>query len=309
MKKFLLILPVLSGVLWGSAGIFIRGLTAAGMNSLTIVSTRMAVSVVIMLLFILLYDKSLLKIRLRDLWIFCCAGIISMTGMNFFYNTAVAELSLSLAAVLLSLSPVFVIFLAAVIFKEKITLRKVGCTLFAIFGCFLVSGILEAQGSVKWSLTGILIGLLSAFFYAFYSIFSRTAADKGYHIFTTIFYSLLTASIALIPFTDWTVVGNYLSSDPTGSSMFLFLHALCCSVLPYVLYNAPLSYIETGKAAILASGGEPSSAMIFGFFFFGEIPTLLSLAGLIITILALSVLCLPEKASSSEKATQNSSAG
>ena len=55
---------------------------------------------------ILLYDRSLLKIRIRDLWIFIAAGLIGTLGLNFCYNESISRLTLSLSAVLLSLAPV-----------------------------------------------------------------------------------------------------------------------------------------------------------------------------------------------------------
>ena len=58
-------------------------------------------------------------------------------------------------------------------------------------------------------------------------------------------------------------------------------------MLPHVLYALSPRYVETGKAAILAAGGEPSAAMLFGLLFFVEVPSPLSLAGLVLTVIAL----------------------
>ena len=40
MKKLVVLLPVLSGVLWGSAGVFVRDLTEMGMDDYTLLSSR-----------------------------------------------------------------------------------------------------------------------------------------------------------------------------------------------------------------------------------------------------------------------------
>ena len=53
-------------------------------------------------------------------------------------------------------------------------------------------------------------------------------------------------------------------------------------------------YMDAGKASILCSC-EPVAAMVFGICFFGEIPTVLSITGLIIVLVALAMLVLPEK--------------
>lgn len=295
MKKMMLIFPIISGGLWGSAGIFVRKLSYFGVNSYTIISSRVLIALIMLFIGILIFDKSLLKIKLKDAWIFIASGVLGMLGLNFCYNESVKQLSLSLAAVLLSLSPIFVIFFAAILFKEKITLRKISCMLLAILGCLLASGILESTTGMKWSAIGILVGILSAFFYALYSIMSKIAMGKGYEALTITFYSLLTLEIALLPFTDWHIIKDFVISSPVNNSIFMFLHSLSTSVLPYVLYTIALAHVETGKVSILAAGGEPMAAMLLGMLFFSEIPTILSLIGLILTIIALSLLCIPVK--------------
>ena len=300
MKKIKFLLPIISGGLWGSAGIFVRKLSYFGANSYTIISSRALLALLILLIGILIFDKSLLKIKLKDAWVFMASGILGMLGLNFCYNESVNHLSLSLAAVLLSLSPIFVIFIAAILFKEKITLRKISCMLLAILGCILASGLLENNTGMKLSAIGILIGLLSAFFYALYSVVSKIAMGKGYEALTITFYSLLTLEIVLLPFTDWNILKDFVISAPVNNSIFMLLHSVFTSVLPYVLYTVSLSYIEAGKTSILAAGGEPISAMLLGMLFFSEIPTILSLVGLLLTIIALSFLCMPPKNKSNE---------
>ena len=295
MKKIAVLFPIIAGGLWGAAGLFVRKLTYFGVNSYSIISSRVLIALIILFIGILLLDKSLLKIKLKDSWVFIASGVLGMLGLNFCYNESVNHLSLSLAAVLLSLSPIFVIFLAAILFKEKITLRKISCMLLAILGCVLASGLLENNTGIKLSVIGIFIGLLSAFFYALYSVLSKIAMGKGYEALTITFYSLLTLEIVLLPFTDWHILKDFVISAPVNNSIFMLLHSLCTSVLPYVLYTFSLSYIEAGKTSILAAGGEPIAAMILGMLFFSEIPTILSLIGLLFTIIALSLLCMPSK--------------
>lgn len=295
MKNWSYMIPITSGILWGSIGVFVRTLSALGMDSYTVLSTRMSVSAVLMFVGLFFYNKNLLKIKIKDLWLFAACGIWGTIGLNYCYNEAINRLPLSLSAVLLSLSPIFVLFWSAVLFKEKITRKKTGCTALAVLGCILVSGILESHGQVNWSFMGVILGIGAAFFCALYSVFSKIAMERNYDAFTITFYSLLTAAVVLLPFTDWHMVESYLTEAPAANGFFLILHAVCTSVLPYVLYTLALVYVETGKASILSAGGEPVAAMLFGFFLFSEIPTLLSIAGLIITIIALSILCLPDK--------------
>lgn len=294
MKQLLYLMPIVSGAMWGSAGIFVRKLTELGMNSYTVVSVRVVLAVLILAVWLGIYDKDLLKIKLKDLWIFVAGGVVGMFGLNICYNFAISELSLSLAAVLLSLSPVFVLFMAAILFKEKITSKKVICMTIAIAGCVLASGVLESASIMRWSVKGIIVGTIGAFFYGLYGIISKTAMERGYHAFTTTFYCLFMVMLVVIPLTDWKLVTDVVIANPFKMSVFLVIHSLCTSVLPYILYTFSIRYIDAGMASILASG-EPVAAMIFGVIFFSEIPTVLSVVGIVLVIVALALLSMPEK--------------
>lgn len=294
MKQLLYLMPIISGAMWGSAGIFVRKLTELGMNSYTVVSVRVVLAVLILAVWLGIYDKDLLKIKLKDLWIFVAGGVVGMFGLNICYNFAISELSLSLAAVLLSLSPVFVLFMAAILFKEKITSKKVICMTIAIAGCVLASGVLESASTMRWSVKGIIVGTIGAFFYGLYGIISKTAMERGYHAFTTTFYCLLMVMLVVIPLTNWKLATNVVVANPVKMSVFLVIHSLCTSVLPYILYTFSIRYIDAGMASILASG-EPVAAMIFGVIFFSEIPTVLSVVGIVLVIVALALLSMPDK--------------
>ena len=137
------------------------------------------------------------------------------------------------------------------------------------------------------------MGFLSAFFCALYGIFSKIATNKGYHTFTIIFYSLLLSSIVMLPFTDWNGFNTFIKTEPLDNTIFAILHSSCTSILPYAFYSIALMHMENGKVSILAGGGEPIAAVVFGVLFYAEIPTILNLIGLIITIIALSLLCMP----------------
>ena len=294
MKQLLYLMPIISGAMWGSAGIFVRKLTELGMNSYTVVSVRVILAVLILAVWLGIYDRNLLKIKLKDLWIFVAGGVVGMFGLNICYNFAISELSLSLAAVLLSLSPVFVLFMAAILFKEKITSKKVICMTIAIAGCVLASGVLESASTMRWSVKGIIVGIIGAFFYGLYGIISKTAMERGYHAFTTTFYCLFMVMLVVIPLTNWKLVTDVVVANPIKMSVFLVIHSLCTSVLPYILYTFSIRYIDAGMASILASG-EPVAAMIFGVIFFSEIPTVLSVVGIVLVIVALALLSMPDK--------------
>ncbi|CRF33474.1 MULTISPECIES: DMT family transporter [Brachyspira] len=294
MKKFIPILPILSGIFWGGGGIFIRRLMELNINSFTVVSSRVIVASIIFFICVFLYDRSLIKIKLKDLWIFVSAGILGILGLNICYNEAVKQLSLSLSAVLLSLSPIFVLIFANIFFKEKITVKKIICMILALLGCFFASGVLETNETMRWTYFGIFIGFLGAFFYGLYSIFSKLAIIKNYNTLTVTLYALISIAIISLPFTDWKALSNVVVENGSGMLVFMLFHSLCTSVFPYAFFTIALGHMDAGKASILASG-EPIAAMFFGIFFYHEIPTVLSVIGVLLTLTALTLLSLPEK--------------
>ena len=66
MRKISLMFPIISGGLWGSVGIFVRKLSYFGVDSYTIISSRVLISLIILFIGLLIFDKSLLKIKLKD---------------------------------------------------------------------------------------------------------------------------------------------------------------------------------------------------------------------------------------------------
>lgn len=288
LKKIVTIFPILAGILWGATGIFIRKSTELSMNNITIVSSKVVTASVIMFVSIFLYNKSLIKIHLKDIFIFISAALIGMLGVNIFFNESVSFLSLSLAAVLLSLSPIFVLLLSYFLYKEKITLKKLISIILAFLGCILVSNILKSE--VKISLWGIISGLLAAFSYALYSIISKKAMLKGYHSLTITLYAFIFIAIITAPLADWNLIVDLIKKD-NNIFIFIILHSLLVLILPYVFYTVSLNYMDTGKASILASC-EPIAASVFGIIFFNEIPNIFSVVGIILTITALTLLSI-----------------
>ena len=300
MKKYMVIIPVISGAMWGSAGIFVRALYGFGFDNNTVIFFRIIVASAILSVGMLIFDREAFRIKAADVWLFILCGAVGIIGLNLCYNEAMTRLTLSLAAVLLSLTPVFVMLLASVVLKEKITAKKLLCTMFAVIGCALVSRVFESGEGPVLSVSGILAGIAAAVFYALYSVFSKMTMKKGYNVFTITFYSMLTGVLALAPFADWMMIGDFILEAPAGNSLFIVINALCTSVFPYVLYTLSLSYVDTGKVSILASGSEPAAAMIFGMIFFAEMPTVLSVCGLAVTIAALWLLCRPDRSDSGD---------
>ena len=295
-KKWIGIVCVLTAAtLWGCMGIFVRGIGARGLSSMDAVAVRVILSAIVTLAALAIFDRKLLKIKVRDLWLFVLDGLISIVGFTFCYFTTIEHTSLSVAAVLLYTSPIIVIFLSALLFKEKLTARKLIACAIAFGGCVLVTGVLENSGALSGK--GLMFGLLSAVGYALYSIFGRMLIGRGYSSLTVTTYTFLVAAIGVLPLADWGVVSTFVAGG-WGNIGYAILMALLSSVIPYGLYTIGLSRIEAGKASVMASI-EPAVATAVGFFVFGEMLTVLSLVGVVVVLLGVTILNLPAKGNKS----------
>lgn len=279
---------IIAGVLWGAMGIFVRGLAKLGLSSIEICFIRMTVSTVLMALFLTLYDKNLFAIKIKDLWIFIGTGLFSLTFFGYCYFTTIQMTSMSVAAVLLYTSPVFVLVLSALFFKEKITSKKVICIIVALLGCVLVTGIIGDGANI--SIIGILFGLGSGFGYGMYSIFSRFAINRNYKAFTIIFYSFIFSSISLLFLVrPVDVLNKCMAGTVSHNLLYVLGIAIFTTVLPYMFYTLGLTKIENSKAAVIACI-EPIMATVFGFFIFSEKLGIDEIAGILFVLAAIYFL-------------------
>ena len=287
MKKIYLILPIIAGIMFGSTGIFVRTLTENGVDSTTLLFLRFSIATIYMIIAILFTDKSLFKIDKRDIPLFILCGLCILS-LNLCYNSSINTVPLSLAAILLSTAPVFVLILEYFLFNEKITSIKVLSVILVLIGCTMVTGLLE-ENSISISLLGIIAGIGSAIFWAIYSVSSRKSIEMGRHTFTILLYSLITITIVIIPFTNFTQITDFVYLNTIPNILFLMLHSLVSFALPYICITISLNHLDAGTAVILSSG-EPIAALIFGMIVYSEIPTVLMVCGVFITIIALIIL-------------------
>lgn len=283
---------LLSGVLWGIIGLFVRSLDGMGLDSMQIIFLRALFSAIMLLAVLLVTKRELLKIRLRDLWCFIGTGLLSLSFFNFCYFHTMTVNSLATASVLLYTAPVFVTVLSVILFRERLTPLRIGCLVLALAGCVLVTGVLF--DGMPLSRGGILTGLGAGLGYALYSIFGRYALERGYHTLTVNVWTFLVSTVSLIPLAKPTELGAMVvrGDFPWLDTVLL---ALVCTVLPYLLYTYGLTKTDNSTASVLATV-EPVVATLMGLAVFGEKPTLTGALGIVLVLFAVVLLNLPHRA-------------
>ncbi len=278
---------LLAGVFWGSMGIFVHLLTDGfGFNSLQAACLRIMSAAALLFVFLLVYNKSLLKIKAADLPVLVCNGIFSVFLMTVFYFVSISsDTSMSISAVLLYTAPFVVMLLSCVFLGEKLTLQKVVCLVVAFGGCCLVSFSEPGYSTPK----GLIFGLLSAVAYGLYSIFS-TMALKKHHPYTVTFYSFFFAALCSVVMSFVTDLGYTASKAQNSLALVgaVILTGLVTAVLPFMLYTVGLNGTSPSKASIMAYA-EPVSACIFGYAM-GENMTPWMIVGIVLTLLSIVLL-------------------
>ena len=285
MKKLAPLMIIGAGSLWGMLGIFVRSLDALGFTSMEITCLRSLITFLLILAFLLCYDKKQLAIQKNDLWMFAGSGILSIAFFSFCYFKTITLSSLSVAAVLLYTAPVFAVFLSAVLFKEAVDKIKILALILAVIGCAFTTGLFG--GDADLSVRAVLFGLGAGFGYSLYSIFG-TFALKKYPAFTLTFYTFVFSFIATLLMAHPVSLARKVAAHPE-SILTIILCGIFSGVIPYILYTFGLKYIEAGRASILASI-EPVVATCISVFYFDEPLSLTGICGIVLVLAALAMM-------------------
>lgn len=230
--------------LWGIIGIFTRSLYAYGLSPLQMTFARCLITVIAMTIVILVMDRKLFRIDIKDLWMFIGTGLLSIVFFNVMYFTTQQMVSLSTAGVLLYTAPCFVMVMSMILFKEKLTNRKLIALVLAFIGCIFTAGIWTGDMNI-----GIVYGILAGFGYALYSIFGKYALRK-YSLVTVLFYTFLVASLCLLPFSDVSSIASACAD--TDVLLHILGLGIVSTLLPYYFYTEGLKGMDAGKASIIA---------------------------------------------------------
>ena len=279
------LLIILAGCFWGSMGIFVRKLSEYGLSPIQIVALRITVAALAFALLLLVKDRSGFRIALRDLPLFLGLGLGSILFFTVCYFSAITMMPLSTAAILLYTSPIWIMLMSVLFFREKLNRNKLIALALAFAGCVFVSGI--SGGGL--TVTGLLLGLGSGIGYGLYSILGTIALRK-YSPYTVTTYTFLIAAAG-----SWFVcspadlISRFAAGNPVEIALFSCLTGLVTAVIPFLAYTLGLRTVEASKAGILATI-EPMVATLVGMIVFSEPLTLLSGLGIVLILTAVILL-------------------
>ena len=258
---------IASAVLWGLYGTFVTILSSMGLSGNALVFLRMFATSVPVGLLIGMTDRSAFRVRPADIPLFIANGLLSLLFFTACYTAAIKVTKIATAAALLYTAPAIVMALSVILFHERMTARKVLCCVLAVIGCAFASGIggelfTGTSSGNLITLSGLLLGLGAGLGYALYSIFSRIILNRGYSVYTNVFYSFGVAMLGFFVLSCFDGSIGQVFENPARTVLAL-LCGLLTGSLAYVLYTAGMKGMETSRAAQLTTI-EPVTAAILG---------------------------------------------
>ena len=180
--------------------------------------------------------------------------------------------------------PIMVAVIMALAFKEKISLQTGICMLMALGGIALLY---KGTDGATLSITGTVLALTSALTYAIYIVGINQTTLKNTATLTVTFYVLVFGVslfvIRLLTGTELTIPSRW----------YMWANLIALAVFPtavsFLCTTSAIQYIGSTPTAILGAL-EPVTAIFFGITIFGERMTLREGVGIIMILLAVTLV-------------------
>ncbi len=169
------------------------------------------------------------------------------TGFHYFcFYMGLSNCSGSKASIIDSLGTFWLIFLAAIIFKEKINANKIAGCILGFSGIVIANFTTDLIGGLSFNGEGFL--LISTFCAAFGGVITRVVTvNRKISVIKATGYGLSIGGIMLLA--GGIVLGGSVERI-TLKGVFIMAGLVCISVIGFVLYNQLLSYNPVGEIAI-----------------------------------------------------------
>lgn len=223
------------------------------------------------------------KIQRKETFPLIIMGLlVALSSLTLFqsYNYMAA----GIASTLLFVYPIMVALIMAFAFKEKLALQTIVCMLLALGGIGLLY---KSEDGNTLSLIGTLLVFASALSYAIYIVGINQTTLKNVATLKVTFYVLL---FGLSLFAARLLYSGVLN---TPDQWYLWGNLLALAVFPtaisFLCTTSAIQYIGSTPTAILGAL-EPVTAIIFGITVFGESLTVKESIGLVMIIVAVTLV-------------------
>lgn len=276
------ILGAVAAATYGMNPLFALPLYKAGMNPDSVLFFRYLFAIPVLGMMIVARGRSFKLKRKEVLPLIIMGLLVALSSLALFqsYN----YMDVGIASTLLFVYPILVALIMWIAFKEKLTLPTVLCILLALGGIGLLYK--SGDGSTL-NLTGIILVMISALSYAIYIVGVNQSTLKNLATLSLTFYVLLFGLVLFLVRVDF---GQSLR---VAETWYLWGNLIALAIFPtaisFLCTTQAIQYIGSTPTAILGAL-EPLTAVFFGVVIFGESLTLRLSCGMLMIILAVTLI-------------------
>lgn len=276
------ILGSIAAASYGMNPLFALPLYKAGMDPDSVLFFRYLFAIPLLGIMIKARGRSF-KIQRKETFPLIIMGLlVALSSLTLFlsYNYMAA----GIASTLLFVYPIMVALIMAMVFKEKLALQTIVCMLLALGGIGLLY---KSEDGSTLSLIGTLLVFASSLSYAIYIVGINQTSLKNVATLKVTFYVLL---FGLSLFVARLLYSGVLN---TPGQWYLWANLLALAVFPtaisFLCTTGAIQYIGSTPTAILGAL-EPVTAIFFGIAVFGESLTVRESFGLVMIIVAVTLV-------------------
>ena len=280
---------IITGITYGLNPLFAKPLMNNGASTEAILCFRYGIAVILLGAFLLL-KKENFRITLKQAGILLGLGLLYTASSTFLFE-AYKYIASGLATTLVFLYPVMVAII--MVFLKVVPSWPVWLSIAATFAGVMI--MTEGTGTEAIDPTGIWFSIASAFVYAlFIVIINKSKAISSIPNSLLTFYALLVGTVVF--FTRCSFSGEQILTGLDGGMAWVNLTGL--AILPTIVSTASLAVatrnIGATKASVLGVF-EPITAILVGTVVFGEALTANIIAGILISIVAVTFMIILTK--------------
>ena len=269
-----------------------------GANALGMLSSRFAMSAILMIVLRLIFVRNTPWPRRQLLPDLLSLGFVGLTICALAYFTAIRDIDTSLAIVIFYCNPVMVVLTSWLIYKKKPTKSIVYALIFTMVGVGITTGEI-GSGSTR----AIVLVLISSLAYVFYAL-GCSRSLKHTDMFTGVTFVNIGAALGFNLVAFVSPVGLHADyPDTTKGWLIIVALAIVGTVFPTTTFFMGLTRIGTNMTSIFTTS-EPVFGIAMGVLVLNEQLSLNSMIGATFVIGALLMLSVVESRSETVSAHQ-----
>lgn len=259
-------------LLFGGTALFAK---LIGLNALDITVYRTAIASLTLLIFLAITRKAILLLSVKDYFIVLALGVaVGIHWVTYFAGMQLAGIAIGIIAFFTY--PVITVFMEPFFTKKRPHKQDIAMAGVVLFGVYLL--VPEASLGNDTTL-GVLIGVISGFFFALRNILHKAYFNR-YSGPQTMLYQTLIASLMLCAFVEIPP-----AEVPQHDLYLLVLVGVVFTAAPHALFAASLNHLSA-KTAGLISCLQPLYASIFAYLILQETVSLSTIIGGVLVISA-----------------------